>query len=214
LKARGVTALTHSTAARGPITSVQRAVPLQADRYAGWADICVAATRRDPALLKALLARGANPNAKCNGVPILNVAALATAPKAVEALLVAGADPARTDLRGDSALSLAARAGYDEVVGVLLAHGVQPDAFAPSGEPVVVAAAKAGRHAVLRALIAAGANMDATDKQGTSALMVIAQTAEVDLAGRILGHAPRSTLATVRDGRHSGMRHGPATSAR
>ena len=66
------------------------------DAYAGWPDVVVAASRRDPAMLREVLRRGADPNATTPaGETALFVAVAADAPQSVELLLQAGADASR-----------------------------------------------------------------------------------------------------------------------
>ena len=76
LREKGATALHRSAiVSESPPTSVQRA---QHDLYAGWPDLAVGASRDTPELLRALLQRGADPNATtADGLPILTVAVLA-----------------------------------------------------------------------------------------------------------------------------------------
>ncbi|MBK6349953.1 MAG: ankyrin repeat domain-containing protein [Proteobacteria bacterium] len=71
------------------------------DAYAGWPDVALAATRRDPAMLKSVLARGGDPEATTStGQPALHIAIAASSPASVGVLLAAGASPTRPDRAG------------------------------------------------------------------------------------------------------------------
>src|SRR5204862_3238409 len=178
LREKGATALHRSAiVSESRPTAVQRA---QRDLYAGWPDLAVGASRDTPELLHALLQHGANPNATTpDGLPILTVAVLAGTPSSIEALLAAGAKATRPDRRGNSALLDAVRVGREDIVLSMLAHGVSPDSrWDP--EPPVVAAAKAGHGGILRALLAVHAQPDVRDEHGTSALMLVAQSADLE----------------------------------
>jgi ankyrin repeat protein len=75
LRAHGATALLSRSTRAGTLTSVARPATAP-DPYAGWKDVHVAAARADASLLKSLLARGADANARNSaGVPVLIVAA-------------------------------------------------------------------------------------------------------------------------------------------
>src|SRR5205807_2439515 len=186
LREKGATALHRNPvmAAYSQPTSVQRA---QRDLYAGWPDLAVAAGRENPELLRALLSRGADPNALTpDGLPILTVAALSGTAHEVEALLAAGAKGNRADRRGNSALLDAVRIGRQDIVAAMLTHGVSPDGRLDDPEPPLIAAAKGGHAGIVRALLAARAKPDARDEHGTSALMLVAQRTDPDLVQRLL----------------------------
>jgi ankyrin repeat protein len=180
LEKEGAQALAHQGLAAAMPTSVRRSAG--ADGYAGWPDIAVAATRTDPALLAALIGRGADVNATVpGGVPVLQVAVRARSPRAVEALLVAGADVARTDGHGDSALTLAARSADEPILRLLLAHGARDDSGA-----ALLAAVQGGRQGAVQVLLAARARPDAADRQGRTALMFAASQADGGMARALL----------------------------
>lgn len=91
------------------------------DAYAGWPDVVVAATRRNPEKLKALLASGADPNAVVPGGSTALVAAVeAGATRSVPLLLDAGADPSRADARGRTPLEAAVALGDADTVVLLV----------------------------------------------------------------------------------------------
>src|SRR5207249_1765812 len=77
------------------------------------------------------------------------------------------------------------RVGREDIVLSMLAHGVSPDSrWDP--EPPVVAAAKAGHGGILRALLAVHGQPDVRDEHGTSALMLVAQSADLESLRRLL----------------------------
>jgi hypothetical protein len=102
-----------------------------------------AAARGDRARVSALLAAGADPDARDDeGRPALLLAAASGQPGAgaLRALLRGGADPEAATASGWTPLHAAAAVGDREAVGVLLAAGVDPDRPSRSrGTPLDVA---------------------------------------------------------------------------
>lgn len=175
---------TRLASTSGALTDVQHPTSSQADLYAGWSDVAVAATRDEATLLATLLQRGADANASTpDGAPVILVAALADAPHAVETLLTAGADGSRTNRQGDTAFDVAARAGYEEVLKVLLAHGGKPG---PHSDGVMLGAIKAKHDAVLQILLAAKIGINGRDSDGMTPLMLAVQGAETTLSRSLL----------------------------
>ena len=87
-----------------------------------------AAERGDPSTVKALIAAGADPDAKVNVFTALHVAIRISSVEVVNALLAAGADPnSRVD--GYPALQIAVMEGSVEIVKALLAAGADVNAF-------------------------------------------------------------------------------------
>lgn len=97
------------------------------------------------AIVREYLASGGDPNAAdAEGETLLNIAVLHDAPKIVEALLVAGADPGKPGKNGLGPLTIAALAGRRAMLERLMqANAAEP---AAAGEPVQArAASPAGR---------------------------------------------------------------------
>lgn len=87
-----------------------------------------AAERGDASAVKALLAAGADPNARKHVITALEAAIRKSSVEVVEALIAAGADPnSRVD--GYPALQVAVREGCVEIVKALLAAGADVNAF-------------------------------------------------------------------------------------
>ncbi|MCB2101107.1 MAG: ankyrin repeat domain-containing protein [Rhodobacterales bacterium] len=79
-----------------------------------------AARKGEPAILRAFLARGADPNATdAKGGTVLHWAVAKGNARVVGLLLAAGADPARPDAQGTTPRDLAAKRGRDALVALL-----------------------------------------------------------------------------------------------
>jgi ankyrin repeat protein len=151
-----------------------------------------AAMISSPAFVELLLARGADPNADCQGYPtalhraehpesirlLLNAGALPNArmrngetalhfarrAAKVKLLLDAGADPRARCERGTSTLHHNVDA---ETVRLLVAAGVDPNATDDAGETPLMCQSDVG---AVEALLALGARLDAVDHEGRSVL--------------------------------------------
>ncbi len=181
LRAAGATPVRVSevASAAGPMDRLPRAV---SDAYAGWPDVVVAASRKDPQRLRELLSRGGDPNsATPGGQTALMVAVAADSAQAASQLLTAGADASRAGQDGLTPLGLAVRLGHDSVVEVLLKHGARPGSPA-AGEPPLVIAVQRGDAGVVRALLAAGADPGVKTGQGTTPLMIAAARDRAEIA--------------------------------
>jgi len=87
----------------------------------------VVASTDDPALLRLLLAGGADPNARSTqGVPVLVLALGAGNSGMLDALLAAGADPNQPAMQGLTALHFAAMRGNVAMAQRLIAAGAKP----------------------------------------------------------------------------------------
>ena len=96
--------------------------------------IVVAASRKDPARLRELLARGADAERDDSRrrTAALLVAVRRIRPQRQRQLLAAGADVSRPGRNGETPLDLAVRLGRPEVLEVLLRHGAEPGLPAPA----------------------------------------------------------------------------------
>jgi hypothetical protein len=117
-----------------------------------------AAARGDRGRLSALLAAGADPDARdVEGRPALLLAAASGRPGAVEVLLRAGATADVATRSGWTPLHAAAEAGALEVARVLLDAGVDPDRPDRTRGTALDVAERAGHDDVARLLRARGA---------------------------------------------------------
>ena len=125
-----------------------------------------AAQRGDLALVRQLLAAGADPVARTRyGVTPLELASAGAGPEVVEALLAAGADANSVTREGETVLMAASRAGNVGAVRALLARGASPNlAEEWQGQTALMWAAAANHADVVRALLEAGATADVPAK--------------------------------------------------
>lgn len=153
----------------------------------------------DAARIRQLVADGANPNAQgARGLPMLQWAMLNQSRSGFEALLAAGADPARGDDGGTTAVHLAAQADTPYWLETLLARGISPDTpNTITRETPLMAALMAERPANADRLLKAGAKLDATDRQGDTALHVAAQINQMDRVLSLLEAGASPTLKNV-----------------
>lgn len=117
---------------RADVERILRADPKQRDVTTAYGStpLHVAALNPDPGPLQALIAAGANPNARdSEGATPLHMAAYATRTKHAELLLQAGADPLLKTNIGRDVLSMARKVRADELAGVVslwLLKGCKP----------------------------------------------------------------------------------------
>ena len=161
----------------------------------GMSAVLTAAYWQQPAIVGALLARGAARGvyeAAATGVTARLEAALWDNPQLLDAY---AAD-------GFTALGLASFFGHAEAAALLLAHGADPNRA--SNNPMRVAplhSAVAGRHlTIARALIDAGADVNAAQEGGFTPLHGAAQNGDRPMAELLLAHGARPD-ATSADGR-------------
>ena len=97
--------------------------------HAQFSELCNAARAGDTALIRQLVAKGADPNAPSGDnqwTPLLH-AIHKHQTASVGALLDAGADANRAGDNGMTPLMMAAGYGYDDTVELLLTRGAKPD---------------------------------------------------------------------------------------
>jgi ankyrin repeat protein len=107
---------------RADVEKVLRAAPAERDHATAYGStpLHLAALNLDPGPLQALIAAGANPNARdSEGATPLHMAAYATRTKNAELLLQAGADPLLKTNIGRDVLSMARKVRADELAGVV-----------------------------------------------------------------------------------------------
>ncbi|UKZ78708.1 hypothetical protein TrVFT333_006454 [Trichoderma virens FT-333] len=143
------------------------------------------------AIVKLLLARGANVNAAAgdNGRTALQAAAENGYQAIVEKLLVAGADVnAAAGDNGRTALQAAAENGYQEIVEKLLAAGADVNAAAGHhGRTALQAAAENGYQEIVEKLLAAGADVNAAaGDNGRTALQAAAGNGHQEIIEKLL----------------------------
>jgi ankyrin repeat protein len=174
-----------SAASPGPTGHLSRA---SIDAYAGWPDLVVAASRREPARLRDLLAGGADPNASAPGGQTALLAAVgAGSVQAAALLLDAGADTSKADAQGNSPVGIAVRSGNVALMDTLLQHGASPNAHTARERPALVVAVAGGDPRAVRVLLAVGADANSREPTGTTPLMIAAVRDEADIAGLLLG---------------------------
>ncbi len=152
------------------------------------AQLAQASKSGNAALVRELVAGGANPNAQGeHGVTLLEWTMLQQSRKGFEALLAAGADPARGNDDGMTAVHLAAQADTPYWLETLLAKGASPDTpnTVTQATPIM-AALMAERGDNVALLLKAGAQVDAVDRQHNTALHVAAKINQMDWVLKLL----------------------------
>jgi ankyrin repeat protein len=145
-----------------------------------------AAKRGDQAVVRALIERGVDVNAKgVDGTTALHQAVHAEQLTVADMLLRGGADPAARDRYGVTPLYLACLNGSAEMIRRLLDAGVDPNTLDATGETALMTAARNGLSSGLQVLLDRGARVDASDPEfGQTALMIAVRenhAAAVDL---------------------------------
>ena len=121
----------------------------------------------DAAAVQALLANGAEVNAKDNnGASALILASRNGHRDVVQALLANGAEVNAKDNDGATALILASRNGHRDVVQALLANGADVNAKDNNGATALILASRNGHHDVV-ALFVKGAEVNAKRQTAT-----------------------------------------------
>jgi uncharacterized protein len=147
--------------------------PPSAPELAGYTGLHAAAAKGDAQAIGALLARGADANARdAHGRTPLHVAAHLSHGEAARALAGGGADPRALDGQRYDVVTIAAV--KDDVPTLRLALELGGDAKAitsPYDGTALIAAAHLGHDEVVRVLIAAGAPLDHVNNLGWTAVI-------------------------------------------
>jgi ankyrin repeat protein len=134
-----------------------------------------AASRRDTAVMRALLAEHVDPNAPGrDGTPALHWVVRADDLEMARLLVRAGADAARADRYGVTPLSLACTNANADMIRLLLDAGANPNASAPTGETALMIAAGAGGLDAVKLLLDRGAALEARDPEFQQTALMIA----------------------------------------
>ncbi len=146
-----------------------------------------------------LLAGGADVHAlnKWRETPLLTAANHGQA-AAVEALLVADADPCRCTDTGWSPLSIAAYKGHDDVVELLLEQGAPTEEADPTLSALLQAATK-GLPNTVELLLRHGADHTVTTKKGDTALSILVEQNLIDAAVEMVTEYKASIPRCSRD---------------
>lgn len=171
----------HAAAAAGDVSEITRLIAAGADRESrdgnGRTPLHVAAFARQYDAARALMRRGANPDAlDAQRYDIVTIASVADDVLMLQVALEGGASARNVTSPYDgTALIAAAHLGHDEIVKTLIKAGAPLDHVNNLGWTAVIESIVLGdggpRHTeTLRALIAAGANPNLADRQGATPL--------------------------------------------
>jgi len=171
----------HAAAAAGNVAEIERLVAAGANRELrdgnGRTPLHVSAYRKQYDAARALMKRGANPNAlDAQRYDIVTIAAVADDVPMLKVALEGGASAKNVTSPYDgTALIAAAHLGHDGVVKVLIAAGAPLDhennlRWTAVIEAIVLGDGGKPHTETLRALVAAGANPNLADGRGTTPL--------------------------------------------
>lgn len=171
-----------------PFASAQ--TPPSQNEIANYKGLHEAAHRGDSAAIRALVATGANLEARDSaGRTPLHVAAFASQDAAVQALAEAGADLNALENQAYDIVTIAAVANDLELVDLTLTLGANAgNITSPYDGTALIAAAHLGHYEVVKRLIAGGAPLDHVNNLGWTAL----------IEAVILGDGGSNHIKTVR----------------
>ena len=170
--------------ARSLLCAALLALPLTAPAQQAYDDLILAVVNDRVAELRALLARGADPNSvDPGGDPLLVIAARNGNAATVDVLLAAKAKPNAANAHGDTALMVAALKGNLDIARRLRTAGAALD---PPGWTPLIYAATGGHTALVGYLLDQGANINAASPNGTTALMMAIREHHIDVAEQLI----------------------------
>jgi hypothetical protein len=152
------------------------------------ATLAAAAADGDAAKIKALVAAGADPNARGErNVTLLEWSLLRQSPRGLAALLENGANPAEPGVGGATPLHIAAMANDPQYLRILLDHGADPNApHGATGEPPLSAALMNPDGTAFELLLERAADPNRADRLGNTPLHVAAKAHKPDAVLRLL----------------------------
>jgi len=160
---------------------------------AGVPALAVAVGGKNPAIVKALLSKGADIHATANSTagnmldaPVILFAAINGSAETLRLILQAGAGPDARDGHGITPLMAAAYVGNMETIPVLIEAKADLKAGSLKGETALMFAAEGGCYDAARLLLDAGSEVDALGEQKASALMYAAQRGADDVVALLV----------------------------
>jgi outer membrane protein OmpA-like peptidoglycan-associated protein/ankyrin repeat protein len=145
--------------------------------------LCNAATDGNLAKVSALLAKGADVNARDGhgNTPLMLTAAMNGNKQVAEAMLAKGADVRAMNEAKQTALYLAARRGFVDIIEMLAAKGADLNARDADGKAPLMVAISQEKIESVKTLLAKGADINAKDNLGDTVLMeaVLAKTPDI-----------------------------------
>lgn len=125
----------------------------------------------DAEVIRRYLKGGGNPNASCDGAPLLvHAAKIFDDTTIAKLLLEARAMVNIVNPAGQTPLAAAARCDNVALCNLLIDHGAKVDAVDSSSMSALLLAASEGHNRAIECLLRAGANVNASDSQGSVAL--------------------------------------------
>lgn len=149
-----------------------------------------------PAIVRALLAHGANPDTPLNFAPPLVDAAYAGYPDVVAALLDAKADANLKNAQGYTALTKACLHGHIEIIKQLIDYGADVNLASTDGATPLLAAAQEGSTESLSLLLGKGANKNVRFN-GRTAVQIAQMRNNSDAVELLGGHPKRIDDAKI-----------------
>lgn len=147
-----------------------------------------AAQAGDNAMVKLMLARGADPNKRQGYYSALMFALTGNHIETAHLLLDKGANPNDEGGGPDTTLMTALNYGHNDLALILLDKGANPNKTGTGGQHPLEAAALKGRADVTKKLLEKGATVEAKDIAGRTALSFAAEQGNVQVCRILLDH--------------------------